>query len=533
MGDENDLNKNLLEESTSSQYIGPVDLFADLYSGEEEIKKKLKWFFKTPYGKYNERGKKPFKLILQVMKIILVTIQAYLFAIDKFSIINFEDNNSETFQNLFIFEYNNNDIKNLYTKESVYGHMFHAWKQYYSFEDIAIGSYNVVKNNGSIQPIYFCKQWNLQVRNLINSNEDFVVIDDNEDKSSCYYLKPPLKSVNESNLKDFILENNFPKAIVWILSMQLSFSFQMNYTILYSNSPDCYEFDVKLLFDNYDLDGIMSLSLDNKINFPRCRQKHRNRISGANKYQTVFESIVLFICIISTSLCIRSFKTHFKLYKDAKKFFQEYRHEQLKFSDKIVFLSYWLVLIVLSDVFAICGSVIKLIIDWLEKPELYGICSICFGLAVLFSWAGILRYLGFLKRYNVLLLTMKFSFPTIVRFICCVMFIYIGFVLCGWIVLGPYHEKFSNLILTSECLYSLLNGDDMFNTFTLVYNTNPLIFYFSKVYLYVFISLFIFVVLSLFIGIVEDTFEKINQTGYAPKTRVELFMEGKEYTEDE
>ena len=61
---------------------------------------------------------------------------------------------------------------------------------------------------------------------------------------------------------------------------------------------------------------------------------------------------------------------------------------------------------------------------------------------------------------------------------------------------------------------------------------DPVIVYFSKVYLYVFISLFIFVILSLFIGIVEDTFDKITEDGCAPKTRVQLFMEGREYTDN-
>ena len=36
-----------------------------------------------------------------------------------------------------------------------------------------------------------------------------------------------------------------------------------------------------------------------------------------------------------------------------------------------------------------------------EYPELYDTCSLSFGIAVLFSWVGILRYLGFMKGYNV------------------------------------------------------------------------------------------------------------------------------------
>jgi len=50
-------------------------------------------------------------------------------------------------------------------------------------------------------------------------------------------------------------------------------------------------------------------------------------------------------------------------------------------------------------------------------------------------------------------------------------------------------------------------------------DSDPLIWYFNKVYLYVFISLFIYVVLSLFIGIVADTYERI-------KVKILSFIEG-------
>ena len=74
-----------------------------------------------------------------------------------------------------------------------------------------------------------------------------------------------------------------------------------------------------------------------------------------------------------------------------------------------------------------------------------------------------------------------------------------------------FFRQFVNLYVTSECLFALVNGDDMYTTFHSIVqdDSDPLIWYFNKVYLYVFISLFIYVVLSLFIGIVADTYERI------------------------
>lgn len=42
---------------------------------------------------------------------------------------------------------------------------------------------------------------------------------------------------------------------------------------------------------------------------------------------------------------------------------------------------------------------------------------------------------------QVLILTMKVAFPKVLRFCCCAGMIYMGYTFCGWIVLGPYHEK--------------------------------------------------------------------------------------------
>ena len=99
-------------------------------------------------------------------------------------------------------------------------------------------------------------------------------------------------------------------------------------------------------------------------------------------------------------------------------------------------------------------------------------------------WFGILRYLGFFDTYNVLILTMKGAAPNMFRFLICSSFLYIGFSFAGWVILGketsvnyfimniyrvvtgPYHFKFESLMSTSECLFSLINGDDMFATFS-------------------------------------------------------------------
>ncbi len=90
--------------------------------------------------------------------------------------------------------------------------------------------------------------------------------------------------------------------------------------------------------------------------------------------------------------------------------------------------------------------------------DLWDFCSLFLGCGNLLVWVGMLRYLGFFQTYNVLILTMKGALPNVMRFLLCGACIYLGFVFCGWIILGPYHFKFKTVFTTSECLFSLING---------------------------------------------------------------------------
>ena len=62
--------------------------------------------------------------------------------------------------------------------------------------------------------------------------------------------------------------------------------------------------------------------------------------------------------------------------------------------------------------------------------------SMMLGTGNLLVWIGLLRYLGFFKTYNVLILTKKGAAPNIIRFLICATMVYIGFVFAGWAILA-------------------------------------------------------------------------------------------------
>ena len=158
--------------------------------------------------------------------------------------------------------------------------------------------------------------------------------------------------------------------------------------------------------------------------------------------------------------------------------------------------------------------------------------SLMLGTGNLLVWSGILRYLGFFKNYNVITLTMKEAAPNMCRYLICAFFIFLGYSFSGWVILGPYHLKFSTLMSTFETLFSLINGDDMFPTF----NNMPMekslsVWVYSKFYLYSFVCLFIYVVLTLFIFMIVDTYKiskKCRNNGFPP-SRMEKFYSSSQF----
>ncbi len=58
-------------------------------------------------------------------------------------------------------------------------------------------------------------------------------------------------------------------------------------------------------------------------------------------------------------------------------------------------------------------------------------------------------------------------------------------------------------------MFSLVNGDDMFVTFSIISDTSSYVWWYSRIYFYLFISFFIYVVLSVFISVIMDAYETI------------------------
>ncbi|KAJ8277806.1 hypothetical protein GJAV_G00080290 [Gymnothorax javanicus] len=496
----------------------------DMENEEDILKDDLKYYFMNPCDKYRARRQIPWKLGVQILKIVMVTTQLVLFGLNNQLVVSYKEENTLAFKSLFLKDYSGVDegdfSMSVYSQQDFYDTLFYMFDQYSQLKNLSVGPVSYAEDDGKLVPLVICKQH--YRGGSVEPSDEFYDIDA-QTETVCLSLDPTsLSSWKTSNESFFTLD------FYRLLNVKVSFQLKgINLqTIRSLELPDCYTFFVTINFDNHSHSGKIKIFFD--VHAISCACKNWN-ISGTAQKNThfllVFDGFVILICIISAVLCTRSIVLAVKLLKRFSMFFYvNYKREVCK-ADQKEFLNGWYILVIISDIMAIVGSILKMEIQ-AKSLTSYDACSIFLGTSTLMVWAGVLRYLGYFQKYNVLILTMKAAFPKVLRFCCCAGMIYLGYTFCGWIVLGPYHEKFEGLSRVAECLFSLVNGDDMFATFAQFQEMSMMVWVFSRVYLYSFISLFIYMVLSLFIALITDAYETIKnyQKNGFPMTDLQMFL---------
>lgn len=500
---------------------------------EEKMRRKLQFFFMNPIEKWQAKRKFPYKFVVQLIKIVLVTFQLCLFAHNRYNHVNYTWDNRISFSHLFLLGWDSTREINayppgagplaVYKLDEFYNALDYAYEGYYNLSN-AIGPYSYDDEENIPPAPKFC-QFNYK-RGIINGfNESYEF--NAEIVPSCINFT---KTFGFSS-KQFFKESELKVDFASLVRAELMFSIK---TINFRAAgpitpPDCYRFDVAIIFDNEDHDGQMSLSLDAEPYKLTC--KGDQEYVTDNKIDQVLRSVlnilVILICSASLILCSRAIYRAQLLKELTVQFFKRAYNKELSLDGRLEFLNIWYIMIIVNDILIIMGSAIK---EQIERNQFtndqWNVCSLFLGTGNLLVWFGVLRYLGFFKTYNVVILTLKKAAPKIFRFSICALLLYAGFTFCGWLILGPYHMKFRSLSTTSECLFSLINGDDMFATFSVMSKKSTLLWWFSRVYLYSFISLYIYVVLSLFISVIMDAYDTIKQyykDGF-PKSDLHTFI---------
>uniref|UniRef100_A0A4X2KSJ7 Mucolipin TRP cation channel 3 n=1 Tax=Vombatus ursinus TaxID=29139 RepID=A0A4X2KSJ7_VOMUR len=495
---------------------------------EDQMRRKLKFFFMNPCEKFWARGRKPWKLVIQILKIAMVTIQLVFFGLSNQMVVAFKEENTVAFKHLFLKGYTDrmDDTYAVYTQMDVYDQIFFAIQQYVQLQNISVGNHAYENRGAKQSTMAICQQF-YKRGSICPGNDTFDI--DPEIESDCFYVDPKEPS-DTRTLEEMKL--NLILDFHRLLTVELRFKLKaINLqTVRHHELPDCYDFTLTIIFDNKAHSGRIKISLDNDIAIRECKDcvasvtLWTNSMSNTH-YMMIFDAFVILTCLASLILCTRSVVKGIQLQREYVNFILLHFKKEVPVTDQMAFVNGWYILIIVSDMLTVAGSVLKMEIQ-AKSLTSYDVCSILLGTATMLVWLGVIRYLGFFQKYNLLILTLQAALPNVIRFCCCAAMIYLGYCFCGWIVLGPYHVKFRSLNMVSECLFSLINGDDMFATFAKMQQKSYLVWLFSRIYLYSFISLFIYMVLSLFIALITDTYETIKhhqQDGF-PETELHTFM---------
>lgn len=185
----------------------------------------------------------------------------------------------------------------------------------------------------------------------------------------------------------------------------------------------CLNLDVEVFYDNRHRNGQIVISLAGNPRRANCHGQIVELTSSSFVSRKALYILVIFFCLASFSLCTRSLWRSSRLMKRTDSILRSHG-KMLKRSDKLEFVDFWLVLIVVNDLMVGYATVIMTFCDNLLETDNYTTCSLLLGLGNFLSWLGLLRYLSFFRKYNLLIVTLRKSSLHVLRFMLCTTIIY-------------------------------------------------------------------------------------------------------------
>ncbi|CEF67744.1 3-phosphoinositide-dependent protein kinase 1 [Strongyloides ratti] len=475
-----------------------------------KLRYQLQFYFMDPIKKYKVRKQLPWKLMLQILKILFVTLQLVLFAELRVTHVDFLDETATVMRHKFLKDWSDErDIVtyppsvgkySVFTSTDLIEHFAFIINSYYSLHndsfasfsyDIALTPYNESIFSGGLRsinmdydkipPLQLCIEKLASV--IIKNNTYEFDIKKETNCSKLIFTYKELTEINDepSNLREILARRNVTfNANDSLVISKLVIHFNLR-TIHYSpvlmdENPECYLIKVSIVYDNSRHTGQIGIDLKSVISYKNiCNGRVLNdrKLSLHSLPILINDIIVLFCSIVSLVLCTRSLFKSYCLQSRVYIFFKKILKVDLPLRDQLEFVNLWNVMIFFNDIFIIIGTICKVTIEFRDfENHLFTLSSIFLGGGSLLVYIGVLRYFGFFDQYNVIVLTLKKSLPNIMRFMVCTIILYLGFLFSGWVLIGPYSYKFRTISLSSETLFSLVNGDDMFPTFATINDSN-------------------------------------------------------------
>ena len=132
--------------------------------------------------------------------------------------------------------------------------------------------------------------------------------------------------------------------------------------------------------------------LDSEGQFRTCNRKIINQNSGwtfvRRDLLVAFDCFIVFITIISFFLCLRSLWHGHRLCREVRIYYSLERQNEkpLTWNDLQIFYSYWYILMMITDLMVLPGSIIKIVILFKVRLSSLNLNASMFSFSLIGGW---------------------------------------------------------------------------------------------------------------------------------------------------
>uniref|UniRef100_A0A8C0FWT1 Mucolipin TRP cation channel 2 n=1 Tax=Chelonoidis abingdonii TaxID=106734 RepID=A0A8C0FWT1_CHEAB len=231
--------------SVRDQKLGRMMAQPDSDLEEDALKEDLKFYFMNPCEKYRARRQIPWKLGLQILKIVMVTTQLILFGLSNQLVVSFKEENTVAFKHLFLKGYSGVDEDDyscsVYTQQDVYDSIFFAINQYCQLKNISLGTLGYEQDEDDVSGLQICKQ-QYKKDTMLPSNDTLSI--DVTIETDCIQLEPQMLATKRSGDLKMINSSFFNFEFYRLIQVEISFQLKGIdlQTVHVRELPDCYAF---------------------------------------------------------------------------------------------------------------------------------------------------------------------------------------------------------------------------------------------------------------------------------------------------
>eukprot|EP00944_MAST-04C_sp_MAST-4C-sp1_P014127 g14127.t1 len=478
----------------------------------------------SAWQKWKFYGRFPWKLSLHLLLLLTTTIRLMSW---NASNDEYFHATSRTFTYFFLpedYDFPADRTYNIYTFETATRAIERVVKNYEAINSFSVDTYQhylLSKGEKSGVAVDSILPVSLKLQSFTNFTENG--LDPRRRKrNEIAKLKTTVYNISSKDLGPFDVKRHGTKSVndaitsMYVATMTLQLK---GYNIV-SNYRICVHWDTTVTLD-FRSRGLITMFLKVQPKDEGC--KDNTKLSAFSGYSATWVDIpILLLAFAYIVLAIKKLRQQIKLFLYLKRraFIRENRRMQggdvversmrwlgrpvtwntLKWGDKLSFFDLWFVFTIVACTCSCTTSVISLLTTDIRGGEVHRLLG---SLGCSLLWVNLVRYLQYNRNYYMVILTIRYAAPRVLRFLVGVLPIMMGYAFFGMTYFGSESDRFSTFGASMVTLFAVLNGDVIRETFLNLFPVYPVI---SQIYLYSFICLFIYVVLNVFIAIVEEAF---------------------------